>query len=258
MNIIIKIIDSSSFKIISIFGVVFGIFVGVFTLYQYSRDDTVKLEIKTIDKTLLTKIPEIENLTVEYKYQDSLVNNLWRIRYVISNVGSKTVIGKGNNKNLLFDCLPISIYDSVKILSIEIDDKNFPISLNAKENIVNLDFKQWKKSEFIDIIAIVENLGKTTPFISIDYQDIIGAEIFFSEFNPTEKNVNRKFIEFFPKVLIDILKWIVVIVILSLHTLIFISVRGEYKKANKKTKIIFVIIVLFTTIFISLPLLWIF
>lgn len=160
--------------------------------------DTTELKILTIEKMQLTKIPEIDGLTANYFYQDSLVNNLWTIRAVIINTGSKPIIGKGTKTNLLSDSLLISISDSVKVLSIAINDKNFPISIiKNKDNTANLDFKQWKYLDAVEIVAIVESFGKTTPFIYIDERDIIDAKVIFSDYKPTEANANKKLIDAF-------------------------------------------------------------
>jgi hypothetical protein len=176
----------------------FSIITGSIALSQYFQKDIIKMEVKSIDKTQLTYLPDIEGLTVEYRYQDSIVENLWKMRYVISNVGSKTIIGKGDIKNILMENLCIGFSDSVRILSVIIDEKNFDISiLNAIDNSLELDFKQWKQSEFIDITAIVENFGANSPFITIDEQDIIDSNVIISEYKPTE-NTNKKILDYLP------------------------------------------------------------
>jgi len=233
----------------------------IITSYQFLKKKIVELEIKNIDNIQLTRIPDIDGLTVEYQYRDSLVKNLWKMRYIISNVGSQTIIAKGTNKNIIMEFLSISFSDSVKILSANIDDANFPISImeNNSINILSLDFKQWKQSEFIDIIAIVENFGLSKPFVTIDERDIIDSKIIYSEFYPNELNDKIKMIDYLPKSFANALVWIVIIYYVSMVLVILIGIfTGNNDDGTPITSsILVVIIVIISIILFLLPLLWI-
>jgi len=229
--------------------------------FQFIHKDVIELEVKTIDKTQLTKTPDENGLTVQYVYQDSIVKNLWKLRYVISNVGTKTIIAKGNNKNTILDHLPIVFKDSIKILSADINKSNFPVHLESlNSNIINMDFKQWKKSEFIDIIIIAENFSQTDPIISMDERDIIDSKIAFSEYKPSEENIQKKLIDYLPKGFANFLKWIIVCVICIMDIVAIVAINKQLKEdPNPKSMKLFTFTVwLIITILFSIPLLWIF
>jgi len=252
----------------SILGYLLGIITilsfGITIYLQFIHEDIVEMEVKTIDKTQLTNVPDTDGLTVRYRYQDSIVNNLWKIRYVISNIGTKTIIAEGINKNILSKNLHIAFNDSVKILSVNIDKANFPISAhNDFENIITLNFKQWKKTEFIDIVVIIENFTKTDPFIFLDERDIIDSKVVFSEYKPNERNDKKKLIDYLPKGLATFLKWSIVSVICIMDILAIIAINKQLKEdlninSSKWIKMLTFIIWLIITIIFSIPLLWIF
>lgn len=234
---------------------------GMTIYFQFIHKEIIEVEVKTIDKTQLTKVPDENGLTVQYLYQDSVINNLWKLRYVISNIGTKTIIAKGDNKNIILDCLPIVFKDSIKILSTSINNANFPISLDEKStNIINLDFKQWKKSEFMDIIVIVESFSRTEPIISMDERDIIDSKIIFSEYKPSEESVQKKLIDYLPKGFSNFLKWTIVCVICIMDIVAIVAINKQLKEDpnTKSMKLLTFIIWLVITIIFSIPLLWIF
>lgn len=252
-------------KLIFTYLVGFATIVGLgLTIYfQFIHKDVVKLEVKSIDKVQLTNTHNIEDLTIKYLYQDSIeVNNIWKIRYVISNIGSKTIIAKGNNNNILHECLPIIIKDSVKILSLNIES-DFPITTRQENNTILLDFKQWKESEYIDIVALVENKVNVNPFVSIDERDIIDAKINYSEYKPTEINENKKIIDYLPKGVANFLKWAIAIIIIIMDIVAIWAINKQFKediniKSSKFVGVFTFIIWLIITILFSTPLLWMF
>ena len=254
----VKLILSYLIGIITILGF------GITFYFQFIHKDIIEVEVKTIDKTQLTNVPDTEELTVQYLYQDSIVTNLWKIRYVISNIGTKTIIAKGTNKNILSENLHIAFNDSVKILSLNIDNANFPISAqNNYGDIITLDFKQWKKTEFIDIVVVVEIFNKTDPFIFLDERDIIDSKVVFSEYKPSERNDAKKLIDYLPKGFAAFLKWSIVSVICIMDIVAIVAINKQLKEdlninSGKTMKILTFVIWLILTIMFSIPLLWIF
>jgi len=236
-----------------------------FTIYfQFIHKDIIEIEVKTIDRIQLTKDLNIENLATKYLYLDSVeVNNLWKIRYVISNIGSKTIIARGNIKNILYDNLSISIKDTIRILAVNIEQTNFPISiLKYDSNMVFLDFKQWKPTEYIDITAIIENFSESEPSFSIDERDIVDSKITYSEYRPSEMRDNKKLINYLPKGLANFLKWTILVVIIIIDIITIWAIDKQLKEDNNTldiaTRIIAFFFWLILAIIFSLPLLWMF
>ena len=232
--------------------------------YFYFFDtDTIEIEVRVIDKMRLDT-HNVENLTIKYLYQDSIeVNNVWTMRYVISNVGSKTIIAKGNNSNILLEYLPITIENSIQILSFEIASSNFPVTKRREGSKILLDFQQWRRNEYIDIVALIQSKNDIEPFISINDRDIIDAEIIFSEYRPAEINANRKLIDYFPRGLATFLKWTIIIGIsLIVIGLIWTAYSQIKEEVNAKSSTFFSILMFIGWLIVILlfcaPLLWIF
>jgi len=236
---------------------------GITIYFQFLHKDIVTLEVKSIDNVQLTNTERIEDLTIKYLYQDSIeVSNIWKIRYVISNIGAKTIIAKGNNNNILHEYLPMTIKDSVKILSLNIES-NFPVTTQQKNNTILLDFKQWKESEYIDVVALVENKSSTNPFISIDERDIIDSKINYSEYKPSEISENKKLIDYLPKGFVNFLRWTILVIVVIAVIAAVVAINKQFKedvtiKSSKAVAILTFIVWLIITLIFSTPLLWMF
>ncbi len=152
------------------------ILAGFFVYDRWIAPERVELEVKRIDATQLTKLPAIDGLKANFHFKDSLVTNLWRVKYMITNIGTKTIIGEGAQRNIIDNELKLYFNDSITILDIQIGNTNFPIELlNAK-----LSFKQWRPKEFIEVVAFVEPTTKANPIMQIDERDIIDGKVFNS------------------------------------------------------------------------------
>ncbi|NLO70761.1 MAG: hypothetical protein GX102_07475 [Porphyromonadaceae bacterium] len=236
-----------------------------FTVYfNFFHKELIQLEIKKIDRTQLTMAPKTDGLSAIYTYQDSVVNNLWKIRYIISNVGRKAIISEGNQKNILPARLPVLYSDSLKILHVKINGSNFPVSVDNKGYYITLDFKQWKNDEFIDIVSIVEYYGNTEPKMSINEREIVDAKVISTDYLPNEIYEKVKLIDSLPKTLASFLKWLIVIVIIIADISAIFAISSQLKKdpnisnSGKVIKTLTFIIWLIVIVIFSLPLLWIF
>jgi hypothetical protein len=253
--------NEDSWRYLVKFATIATIFGFLITCFQFFKKDTIVLEVNIIDKIQLTKDLGVENLTTKYTYQGREVNNVWKVRCLILNTGTKTIVGKSNNKDILTDNLFIKTKDSAKILSAKINTTNFPISVSdSTDNTIGLDFKQWRRSKFVDITFIVEIFENTDASIYIDEQDIINSEIIFSEYNP---NANKKLIEYFPNNTSSflIMKIMTVFLLILLNTVFWgLAIRESLKGNSKKIlKIAEIILNVLCFIFMTLlPLLWIF
>lgn len=236
---------------------IFGLLIAGY--YQFFYEEKIKLDVQTIDVTELTALPKIEGLNATFEFQDSVVKNLWKIRIYVSNNGNKNIIGQGDRKDLLSNGLPIYLKDSVSILSILPNDKNFPVSIKNNNSFITLEFKQWKVGEYIEIIGYVENFKDSEPILFIDERDIIDSEIIFSKFEPIEKTVKAKIIDSLPIGLQNFLKWAIILTIIFMDIWAIFAIRKELKKDDSSraiTVIAFIIWFIATMIFTT-PLLWI-
>ena len=159
-------------------------------IYFAFHEKQIKLDIQTTYAENITTYKPIQNISVKYYYQDSLeVNNLWKMQWTIRNTGDKTIIGSGNNSQLLSNSLPLNFNKNIKILSLEITNSNN----NANLQNENIFFQQWRRDEYIEITAFIES--QEQPRIQINDRYIIDSEISYSEYSPNSINDNNSLIK---------------------------------------------------------------
>ena len=189
------------------------------------------------------------------------ITSLWKIRFYVSNKGNKTIIGQGDRKDLLTNGLPLYLRDSILILSIQTNDKNFPVEIKNQKNYLTLEFKQWNPGEYLEVIGYIENFKKTEPKIFIDDRDIIKSEIVFTKYEPVEKKLKAKLIDNLPKGLQNFIKWLIIITIIIMDIWSIFAIRKELKKDemqnSRAVSIMAFIIWLIATVIFTTPLLWI-
>ncbi len=237
-----------------------------FLYYQFVYIEKIEIEVKTISYDELTKNPTERNLKAEYTYNGDTVSNLYKARFIISNIGTKTIIGESLKTDLIQNkiTLHIDTVNKFKILDFKITKSNFPISLNNGNEDLFLKFQQWKVNEFIEITAYFESVNKATDttanLLLIDEREIIDGKINYTIYNPTEKLEDRKIIDFLPKKMKNFFWWSAIITYFILIILTIFGLKSEFKKpdyiSSKGTKIFVVIFMLIFMLFAILPILW--
>ena len=216
------------------------------TIYFYFHKECVILEVKAMSVQLLTESTSTDDLRVQYFYKDTIpVQNLWQIQYVIRNIGDATLIGTGENKQLLSENLPLTIKNQEHIYSIAITQSNNEASLLNNR----ICFKQWRSGEFVELIAFVES--KEQPQLIISDRDIKDSEIIYQKYTPETINENAKIVDYLPRWLVQTIKILYFIFggIIALGSIIAICQKGTW---ISKLSVIFVLLSLL------IPLLWIF
>lgn len=195
-----------------------SIIVGCVTLYFYIRKDNPKLEVTTYSEQLITQQRNIDNLKATYVYKDSLeVNNLWQSKYVIRNVGKKTIVGQGENSTLIDDGIRFSFPDSVKVLYCDITNN----TIDAKNINNSITFKQWRSNEYVEISTLIESVE--CPQFKINDRDIIDADVNYKQILITDGG--ERLIKYLPKELTYILRYVWLIYQICFTFLTFSSFR---------------------------------
>lgn len=233
-------------KYIKTISTLVAIAAGIVTIYFYFHKECVILEVKAMSVQLLTESTSTDDLKVQYFYKDTIpVQNLWQIQYVIRNIGDATLIGTGENKQLLSENLPLTIKNQEKVYSIAITQSNNEASLLNNR----ICFKQWRSGEFVELIAFVES--KEQPQLIISDRDIKDSEIIYQKYTPEIINENAKIIDYLPRWLVQTIKIIYFILggIATLGAIIAICQKGTWI-SNLSAAIML--------LFSWIPLLWIF
>ena len=233
-----------------------------FVYYQFIYEDNSILEIKIINKEELTKIPTDNNLEVKYSLNGRNVTNLHKIRFSIKNIGNKTIIGK-ENIGLLTEPLPLILNGDAQLYGINITDKNFPIEIIKTDSLKrSLSFKQWRKGEFIELSAYLNNSNYTQiKGFSINERDIIDGTIIISEFKNEELTREPKLIDKLPLKLQNISWWILIIAYVVAYLLsfwqYFVQIKTDDIRSSKVAMISFTLMWLILNILLLIPLLYV-
>ena len=256
-----------TFKFLSIVGSIASIIgLSLFIYYKYIYIKKIELEVKTINNEELAINPTEQNLKAEYTFNGDTVINLYKIRFIISNTGTKTIIGENQRSDLIND--KISIYvdtiNKLKILDLKITKSNFPISLNSNSNDFFFKFQQWKVDEFVELTAYFESKIRVSDSIFkifiIEEREIINGKINYSVYNPTKNLEDKILIDFLPKKMKSFFWWSAIITYSILLLLIIYSLKSEFTKAkdtsSKGIKIATAIFMLIFFLFALSPVLW--
>ena len=167
---------------------------GVVAIYFAFYEKRIKIDVQTSIAENLTSHKTIQDLSVRYYYQDSLeVDNLWRMQWVIRNIGDKTIVGTGSECQLLNEKgLPFHFSSNAQILSLNISNCNN----NAILQNDCIQFQQWRKGEYVEIVAFIESDVK--PEIRISDRDVVDSEISYSKYTPETISSKNSIIELLP------------------------------------------------------------
>lgn len=158
---------------------------GCVAIYFAFHEKQIKLDVQTSSAENLTTHKATQDLSVKYYFQDSLeVHNLWRMQWVIRNIGDQTIIGTGTGSHLLNNGLPFSFTDSCQIISLQMTGNNN----NAILQPSRIWFQQWRRNEYVELTAFIESVKQ--PEILLSNRDVIDSEISYSQYSP-ESTANK-------------------------------------------------------------------
>lgn len=229
-------------KIATIITIVGGLVAIYFAFYEKQ----VKLDIQTTIAENLTTHEAVQDLSVKYYYLDTIeVHNLWRMQWVIRNTGDKTIVGAGNDSQLLNNGLPLRFNDGNQVLSLRINNSNN----NAVLRDSCLWFQQWRRGEYVELTAFIEN--DTQPEIEISDRDIIDSEMTYSKYSPDSTIDRSSIIEYLPRWVSKTLK---IIYCIFAGVMLLAVIAALFSKDNDLSTKMGIIVI---DLFILIPLLWI-
>jgi hypothetical protein len=233
------------FKYIGWMAAIVTIVAGLIGIYFALHEKQIKLDIQTVNSENLTAHETVQNLSIKYYYLDSIeVNNLWKTKWIIRNVGDKTIVGTGSENQLLNDGLPLHFKNKCRVLSLDItSSSNDAILKNQK-----LLFKQWRRDEYVELTAFIESNNQ--PDIYISDRDIIDSEISYSTY--TSKREYNSIADHLPIWLNKTLK--VIYLVLCVFMILAGILTFCTNIGDKSSKI--AVIILF--LFMMIPIIWIF
>ena len=120
----------------------------------------------------------------------------------------------------------------------------------------NIYISQWRPNEYIEMTLITE--GTNSPNLKISDREIKDSSITYSVYSIEEKKQKRIIIDYLPKIIADIFKWLVIFVISMLIIGLSINIPDQLKQIPLKQKLLTLIIWVFILFIIASPILWMF
>lgn len=231
------------------------IIISILIAWWNNREKITSLNIEKFNETLLTKPLNIDGLTAFYIFHDSIrVSNLWQTTFVIKNTGNNTIYGTGfQERNTRTGKIPFTVNNCERVLSANVSNANNGAFIMESQNIY---ISQWHPREYIEVTLITE--GANSPDLKISDREIKDSHITYSVFSIDETEQKKAVIYYLPKIVSDILKWLVIFVV-ALMTLGFVmTIPGQVKQAKKREKILTVILWIIVLLVIMSPILWMF
>jgi len=165
-----------------------GTIIGVVIVLRSEKTE-ISAQVLASDE-LTTYHPELE---ASFIYAGEEVEHLWKIKVRFINSGDKTIVGLGDQKNILGDGLDFFFPDETRILRLEEEADTFHSTIIQPEaNRMQIEFGQWRSGEYSIVslcIAADEQLD-ADPFPGIRDRDIIDGMVIIedlTERRPTEK-----------------------------------------------------------------------
>lgn len=210
--------------------------IGMYTQY---KGDNPTIEIKNITRDKLTDLPKVEGLNAEFYYKDSLVNSLWKLNYFISNSGNKTIIGEGNNKNIIKERLVFFLPENYKILELNTEQNTLPFDVYYSHNKVAIKFLQWKPNESFSLTLYVEELSENEiPTLETNEREILNGIVNYTSLQ-NEVKQKQPIFYYLPRTIQLILRWLGYIsfgMIVIVMPIIWINEVVKYIKYKKWVK----------------------
>ncbi|HDO1312673.1 hypothetical protein ACE1B4_07240 [Aeromonas veronii] len=162
-----------------------------------------ELEAKVTHVEEFSAKPKIEGLTGEFTYKGSKIENLITLRVKITNTGNKTIIGKGEQKNIIGETLSIDSQDYISIVDVTLLSNDINANILKDESSISFSFNQWRPNESIDIFVYI-NANKSTSsnllvtknreIIDGDFR-VVDASTGKSEQNPLNNYISAGYVK---------------------------------------------------------------
>jgi len=177
------------------FWLFFSIFVGLVALvigllsYFGKEKAEVTAQVLACDE-LTTYHPELE---AKFTYAGEEVMHLWKLKVNFVNSGDKTIVGEGNQANILGEGLNFVFPDGTRVLRVEEETDTFECSIvQTNSNEFQIQFSQWRSGEYMigSFYVASEQPLTVDPCPAVPSRDIIDGDTIVE--NLTEKGPEER------------------------------------------------------------------
>jgi len=224
-----------------IFGSIASILSVVFIFIPKNENIELIVNTQSIERLTQNFEDKEPNLKVNYKFKGIEIKNLLKYNIEFQNKSKKTIIGNGNQKNILLDNFTLKLKEGYDILDYKKIKSDFNNRLIVDSTEVKIYFEQWRENEVLEYSFYVKtDIAKPDTLLlqQPDFRQIIDGDILFN-IKETDKSDN-KITSVFPQKIRQA-SYIIVLIFLGLFILaltisIFIIPIGYVNIKNWKSK----------------------
>lgn len=159
---------------IKTFGAIIGLISSIITIIVFAipRDKQPELSvfIQSIENLAINSVNKSEpDIVAQYYYKKVPISNLWKISIRIQNTSSKTLVGIGSQKNIVYDSLTILFTKKAKLLESKLINSNFDHRFVKSSNSFSFKFEQFRENEYLDYCFYYQIDSTATKLDTIIY-----------------------------------------------------------------------------------------
>lgn len=188
----------------------FGLALGILALaativgvVMMIRAEKTEVTAQVLSCGELTEYSPIAELKGHFTYAGEDVAHLWKLTVKLINSGDKTIVGEGNQKNIIGEGLNFVFPDDTRILNIEEEANTFQSTIMQPEpNQIQIQFRQWRSGEYsITYFYVASDKPldadplPTTPII----RDVIDGDVVIEDLTETRPEERISLIDHLPR-----------------------------------------------------------
>lgn len=154
--------------------------IGLLSYFTLGKKTEVAAQVLACDE-LTTYHPELE---AEFTYADEEVTHLWKLRVQFVNSGDNTIVGEGNQANIISEGLNFMFPEGTRVLRAEEETDTFEGSIvQTNSNEFQIQFSQWRSGEYIigSFYVASEQPLAVAPCPTAPTRDLIDGDIIIED-----------------------------------------------------------------------------
>lgn len=154
----------------------------IISVYLQLREANPHIDVILQSNQNLTNLPQIPQLKADFRFGERSVYDLWQSRLTLVNSGKKTIIGGGQQKNIVKDSIVLGIRKGFSLLQLQMDSADFPVAAKkVDDSHFSISFLQWRQNETINLTVFLERTDRnaSAPSFKSEDRDLIDGDIVF-------------------------------------------------------------------------------
>ena len=192
----------SKFRVLTLVIGLFALVATIAGLVIMLRTEKAEVTAQVLANDELTMYPAVADLKGYFTYLDEEVAYLWKVRVKFVNSGDKTVVGIGNQKNILSEGLNFVFPDDTRILRIEEESETFQSDMGQiEQNHFQIQFSQWRSGEYniTSFYIASEKPWEALPCPRVPTRDIIDGNVIIQDLTEREPTGKMTMIDRLPE-----------------------------------------------------------